>query len=90
MKTINKEVSDALHMLFHCSLKDVEYTTQREQFRQVYNYIEKLEKENKLLKTKVDKALDEIIKDKMEQFDDYVVYLLEKYEGMLKGNNKED
>ena len=50
MKTINKEVSDALHMLFHCSLKDNEYTTQREQFREVYNYIEYLEIENKKLK----------------------------------------
>lgn len=50
MKTINKEISDALHMLFHCSLKDTEYTTQREQFREVYNYIEKLEEENKKLK----------------------------------------
>lgn len=50
MKTINKEVSDALHMLFNCSLKDTEYTTQRKQFREVYNYIEKLEDENKKLK----------------------------------------
>lgn len=50
MKTINKEISDALHMLFHCSLKDTKYTTQREQFREVYNYIEKLEDENKKLK----------------------------------------
>lgn len=43
MKTINKEVSDSLHFLFHCSLKDTDYTTQREQFRKVYFYIEKLE-----------------------------------------------
>lgn len=37
----------------------------------------------------INKALDEITKDKMEQFDDYVIYLLEKYEGLLKGENNE-
>lgn len=43
METINKEVSDSLHFLLHCSLKDTEFETQREQFREVYFYIEKLE-----------------------------------------------
>lgn len=41
----NKEVSDALHMLLHCALKDKEYETQKEQFNIVYSYIEQLEKE---------------------------------------------
>jgi uncharacterized protein (UPF0335 family) len=40
---INKEVEDALHMLLHCSLKDKEYETQKDQFRIVHEYIEKLE-----------------------------------------------
>lgn len=42
----NKEVSDALHMLLHCSLKDKECETQVGQFHIVYNYIQELE--NKL------------------------------------------
>lgn len=44
-ETINKEVSDALHMLLHCALKDTEFETQKEQFHIVYDYIEKLEAE---------------------------------------------
>lgn len=40
---MNKEVSDALHMLLHCALKDKEFETQKEQFHIVYDYIEKLE-----------------------------------------------
>lgn len=43
MKRINKEIDNCLHFLFHCSLKDTEFETQREQFREVYNYIENLE-----------------------------------------------
>ncbi len=44
---INKEVSDALHMLLHCSLKDTEYNTQINQFNIVYKHIEILEEELK-------------------------------------------
>ena len=44
-ENINKEVSDALHMLLHCALKDTEFETQKEQFHIVYDYIEKLEAE---------------------------------------------
>lgn len=40
---IEKEVSDALHVLLHCALKDKEYETQKEQFNFVYDYIFKLE-----------------------------------------------
>lgn len=47
----NKEVSDALHMLLHCSLKDTEYETQKEQFQIVNAYIKQLEEENNNLKT---------------------------------------
>lgn len=46
----NKEVSDALHMLFHCARKDSNYETQYKQFRLVYDYINQLEKEVERLK----------------------------------------
>lgn len=39
----NKEVDDALHMLLYCSLKDHEYTTQKEQFDIIHDYIKELE-----------------------------------------------
>lgn len=45
-ETDSKEVSDALHMLLHCSLKDTEYETQKQQFEIVNAYIKQLEKEN--------------------------------------------
>ena len=47
---MSKEVEDALYMLLHCSLKDTEYETQKEQFKVVYDYIKKLQQENKQLK----------------------------------------
>ena len=47
---MNKEIEDALHMLLHCSLKDTEYETQKEQFKIVYNHIEELQQ-------KIDKAI---------------------------------
>ena len=37
-------------MLLHCSLKDNEFETQKEQFKAVYDYIRGLEKENRKLK----------------------------------------
>ena len=52
---MNKEISDALHMLLHCALKDKEYETQKEQFEFVYKYIEELH-------NKIDKAI-EILKE---------------------------
>ena len=52
---MNKEIEDALHMLLHCSLKDTEYETQREQFEFIYKYIENLEKENQKYKEVIDK-----------------------------------
>lgn len=50
----NKEVSDALHCLFHCARKDSNYETQYQQFRLVYDYIEQLEIDNAFLKKCVD------------------------------------
>ncbi len=44
----NKEVTDALCLLLHCSLKDKKYETQKEQFDLIYNYIEKIERQNEI------------------------------------------
>lgn len=44
---MKKEVSDALHFLLHCSLKDARFTTQKEQCDIVYKEIERLNKRNK-------------------------------------------
>lgn len=70
---MNKEVSDALHMLLHCSLKDTEYNTQINQFNIVYKYINKLEQENKQLKEKSD-VLEEnnklLIQQKAQMYED--------------------
>ena len=52
-ETINKEISDALHMLLHCALKDKEFETQKEQFHIIYDYIKELEEENNQLKLKI-------------------------------------
>ena len=51
---MNKEIEDALHTLLHCSLKDTEYETQREQFEFIYKYIENLEEENQELKKQLE------------------------------------
>lgn len=45
---------------------------------------EKMAGENIKLKKKIDKVINEIESDKMEQFDDYVIYLQEKYLDILK------
>lgn len=40
----NKEVSDALHCLFHCARENKKiFVTQYQQFELVYNYIKQLE-----------------------------------------------
>ena len=44
----NKEVTDALCLLLHCSLKDEKYETQKQQFDLIYNYIEKIERQNEI------------------------------------------
>ena len=37
---------------------------------------------------KYDEVLDKLEADKMEQFDDYVIYLIESYLAILKGEKK--
>lgn len=53
----NKEVSDALHMLLHCALKDTDFETQKQQFEIVNAYIKQLEEENKQLEAIKDEAI---------------------------------
>ena len=45
-------------------------------------YIEKLESDKQ-------KLIEKLEKDKMEQFDDYIIYLIESYLKILKGENDE-
>lgn len=56
-ETDRKEVSDALHMLLHCALKDKEFETQKEQFKIVMDYIKSLEKERDYYNDKYKKLL---------------------------------
>lgn len=58
----NKEVSDALHMLLHCSLKDTEYVTQVGQFNIVSKYIKQLETENSNISRELLHRTDELNK----------------------------
>ena len=69
---MSEEVSDALHMLLHCSLKDTEYETQKEQFKIVYDYIIDLEK-------RIDNA-KEYIKLNIRDID----YDTEEYDYLMK------
>lgn len=78
---MNKEIIDALYMLLHCSLKDTEYETQKEQFKAVYDYICSLEQENAKAKGIIDKAI-EFVQDHIYQFDgdrdfEYLLKILE-------------
>lgn len=70
----SKEVNDALHMLLHCSLKDTEYETQKEQFELINYYIKQLEEENiywkaqyHLLSRKIDVIPKSKVKEKIEE-----------------------
>lgn len=58
----NKEVSDALHMLLHCSLKDKEYETQVGQFHIIADYIKELEEKNKNKSNILNNIRDEFLK----------------------------
>ena len=51
---MNKEISDSLHFLLHCSLNDARFETQREQFEFIYKYIENLVKENQELQKQLE------------------------------------
>ncbi|MDY3778484.1 MAG: hypothetical protein SOZ53_06485, partial [Candidatus Onthovivens sp.] len=60
---MNKEISDSLHFLLHCSLNDARFETQREQFEFIYKYIENLVKKNQKYKEVIDKLKTNIEND---------------------------
>lgn len=86
MKTINKYIDDALGFLLHCSLMAEEYTTQREQYEEVYGYIEKLEDRYNELKDVLEDVLRMgcCIKHNIEKYEevglDHLEYALCKTE----------
>lgn len=76
---MDKEISDALHFLLHCSLKDIEFETQREQFEFIYKYIENLEKETEKLHHY--KTLYQSLKKQKEELRDWLEEMLDnKYD----------
>lgn len=54
----------------------------QERVQEVRNYIDKLESDKQ-------KLIEKLEKDKMEQFDDYVIYLIESYLEIVKGVENE-
>lgn len=56
-----------------------DYKKLQEDFEQIYNECNRLEAKEFKLENKINKLKDEMEKDKMEQFDDYVIYLIESY-----------
>lgn len=56
----------------------------KEEFKTVDHECFRLDEKEIKLKDKINKLKDEMQKDKMEQFDDYVVYLIEKYLKILE------
>lgn len=76
-----------------CDTEDLYETC--ENMEQLFDYYltlnidyQKIKQENKQLKERIDNLKDELIKDRMEQFDDYVIYLLNKYLEMLGDSNE--
>lgn len=61
------------------------YKKLQEDFEQIDNECNRLEAKEFKLENKINKLKDEMEKDKMEQFDDYVIYLIEKYLNVLEG-----
>ena len=64
---MNKEVNDALHTLLNISLKDKSFSTQKQQFKIVYNYITNLQEENENLKDFHTKL--QATKDRLDKYD---------------------
>lgn len=56
----------------------------QEEFKTVDHECFRLDEKGIKLKDKINKLKDEMQKDKMEQFDDYVIYLIEKYLKILE------
>lgn len=89
---MNKELSLRTLAYLIGYYKSHDETTINLQEIEAINFIldenEQLQQENKQLKEQLDKLKNELEKDKMEQFDDYVIYLLEKYLSILGENNE--
>lgn len=62
-----------------------DYKKLQEDFEQIGNECNRLEAKEFKLENKINKLKEEMEKDKMEQFDDYVIYLIEKYLNILEG-----
>ena len=77
----NKEIVELARMLEHI-LSD--YKKLQEDFEQIDHECNRLEEKEFKLENKINKLKDEMQKDKMEQFDDYVIYLIEKYLKILE------
>ena len=93
---MNKEISDALHMLLHCALKDKEYETQKEQFDIVYKHIEelhnkidKLLKENESLRARI-KIIKRFRKKQTQKKNKYKSIVIDFQKALEKKNNKID
>lgn len=61
-----------------------DYKKIQEDFEQIDHECNRLEEKEFKLENKINKLKDEMQKDKMEQFDDYVIYLIEKYLKILE------
>ena len=62
----------------------LDYKKLQEDFEQIDNECNRLEAKEFKLENKINKLKEEMEKDKMEQFDDYVIYLIEKYLSILE------
>lgn len=65
-------------------IKNTPYKKLQEDFEQIDNECNRLEAKEFKLENKINKLKEEMEKDKMEQFDDYVIYLIEKYLNILE------
>lgn len=61
-----------------------DYKKLQEDFKQVDHECSRLEIKEIKLENKINKLKKEMQKDKMEQFDDYVIYLIEKYLNIME------
>jgi len=61
-----------------------DYKKLQEDFEQIDHECNRLEEKEFKLENKINKLKNEMQKDKMEQFDDYVIYLIEKYLKILE------
>lgn len=61
-----------------------DYKKIKEEFKQIDHECSRLEEKEVKLENKINTLKDKMVADKMEQFDDYVIYLIEKYLNILE------